>query len=89
MSKMTADEAIQYIWTCGHEQGGSPAGESPKSREAMVEAEAAIREAFAIADRARAELARLEAEVDGSIGVTRVIAELQRDMLKRIIGEGS
>lgn len=85
MSKMTADEAIQYIWTCGHEQGGSPAGESPKSREAMVEAEAAIREAFAIADRARAELARLEADVAERSYGWEPAEEILRDALRRII----
>lgn len=85
---MTADEALTALRECAYYDGlGVTSAGLAEDAEA---AEAAIREAFATDDRARAELARLEAKVDGSIGVTRVIAELQRDMLKRIIGgEGS
>lgn len=89
---MTADEAIRAVQECAYLTGAG--AESAALTEDARAAQAAIREAFVkagVAARARAELARLEAELDDTIcGVTRVIAELQRDMLRRIIdGEGS
>lgn len=86
MSKMTADEAVTAIAEASY------AGENVtiEQCEASRNASAEIREAFAIADRARAELARLEADVaeasmdtKGQILWRQVQGE-KRNLLKRI-----
>jgi hypothetical protein len=50
-------------------------------------AEAAIREAFEVRDRARAELARMEALAQQNGGLPFASAERQITLLKRILGE--
>ena len=82
---MNADEAITAIRTFGYAEGRRlklHAGDNATHRRAS----AAIREAFAIADRARAELARLEAEVAHSEATAYRYAEAV-ETVKRILGE--
>jgi|LSQX01.1.fsa_nt_gb hypothetical protein len=85
---MTADEAITAIRTFGYAEGRRlklHAGDNATRRRAS----AAIRDAFAIATRARAELARLEAEVAHSEATAYRYAEAVEavETVKRILGE--
>lgn len=86
---MSADEAVEAIARhedAAHHLTSEELAPYTAHRQA---AEAAIREAFAIADRARAELEKLEATMvvlwgEAELWVTETA---QRDLLKRILGE--
>lgn len=70
--KMTADEAIQIIYFGGFDDGRSDEC-TPEEQCKYEQAETRIREAFAIADRAREELALLEAQVNECLAATKTL----------------
>jgi hypothetical protein len=83
MPGMTADKAIAMLWDAAiadHTQSSEPDGR----RQA---AEAAIYEAFEVRDRAREELARMEALARQNGGLPFASAERQIALVKRILGE--
>lgn len=91
---MNADEAIEVIRIYEASEFGAMGNpyDHDVTHEEVSAAEAAIREAFDVAARARAELARLDEYVSrfGSQGADVRSERRDRDLLRRIIdGEGS
>jgi hypothetical protein len=88
-AKLTADEALNAIRECAYRDGAGV--QSAGLAEDAKAAEAAIREAFAIATRAREELARAKdvwAHVDNACSVVAATAiRTKIKCLERIVGE--
>lgn len=84
---MSADEAVETI--ARHEDAAHHLATeelAPYTAQRQA-AEAAIREAFEVRDRAREELARMEALARQNGGLPFASAERQIALVKRILGE--
>jgi hypothetical protein len=87
-AKLTADEALKATRECAYHDGAGV--QSAGLAEDAEAAEAAIREAFTIATRAREELARVEAHIrDDHSEATAHRHDAELALLNRIIEEGS